>query len=266
MKNCLIVRWCFLWCLVCGMVAASATPPAEGADDGWSTIKGQIVWGGGDVPARKPLNVDKDKDHCLEKGPVLDDDWVINKDNKGIRWTFVWMAPEPGGSKTLPIHPSLKEIKEKTVTLDQPCCAFVPHCLAVRVGQEVAVKNSAPIPHNVNWGGIANTGANQLLPPKTELVLKDLKAEKLPMRVACNIHGWMRARIGVFDHPYFAITDENGNFEIKLAPAGNYRLKVYHESVGWRGGAAGRDGDKVTVKSGEVTDLGKIDLKPKYDD
>ena len=65
----------------------------------------------------------------------------------------------------------------------------------------------------------------------------------------------------VFDHPYFAVTDENGNFEIKLAPAGEYRLRSRHDT-GWRGGAAGKAGEKVTIKGGAVTDLGKLDMKP----
>ena len=37
----------------------------------------------------------------------------------------------------------------------------------------------------------------------------------LPVSVSCSIHPWMKARVFCFAHPYFAITDENGNFEIK---------------------------------------------------
>jgi hypothetical protein len=75
----------------------------------------------------------------------------------------------------------------------------------------------------------------------------------------------MSARLAVYDHPYFAITDADGKFEIKNAPAGNYRLKVYHESVGWRGGAAGANGEKITIKPG-ANDLGALKLKEKYED
>jgi hypothetical protein len=70
--------------------------------------------------------------------------------------------------------------------------------------------------------------------------------------------GWVR----VFDNPYFAVTDADGNFEIKDAPAGTYRLMIWQESIGYRGGAAGRDGTPVTIKAGAVTDVGPFDVKP----
>ena len=92
--------------------------------------------------------------------------------------------------KMLPIHPSLQDVKEKKVTLDQPMCAFVPHCLAIREGQDLEVKNSAPIPHNVNWSGnpIKNPGGNILIPAGGAFVIQNLKADRFPLMVSCNIH------------------------------------------------------------------------------
>src|ERR1700737_4294583 len=101
---------------------------------------------------------------------------------------------------------------------------FEPHALAMQEGQTLVVKNSASIAHNVNWQGLLNGGGNQLLPPNSEHEITDLVADKLPLLVKCNIHPWMSARVGVFAHPYFAVSDKDGNFEIKLAPAGTYRL------------------------------------------
>ncbi len=245
---------------------AELAPADDDRNSGeWGTIKGQIVWGGNGIPVPKPLNVDKDQDHCLSKGPILSEEWVINKDNKGVRWTFVWLAPEPKSAKKLPIHPSLKEIKVKEVEIDQPCCAFVPHALGMREGQVLVAKNSAPkTAHNVHWLGNpqTNPGGNQSVPAGKSYRIEGLKADKLPLLINCDIHGWMKARVGVFDHPYFAVTDENGNFEIKLAPAGDWRLKIYHDAIGWRNGAAGRDGEKISIKAGETTDVGKLDVKP----
>lgn len=236
------------------------------AADDWGGIKGRIVWGGDGEPKLNPITVDKDQDHCLSKGPIPNQDWVVNKENKGIRWTYVWLAPEPDPAdpkKKLPIHPSLKAIKEKEVVLDQPCCMFEPHALAIREGQILIAKNSAPIAHNIRWtGGLKNAGGNLIIPAKGEHVIKDLRADRIPVTVACDIHKWMKAWVRVFDHPYFAVTDENGNFEIKNAPAGPCRLIVWHESVGWRGGKEGRNGERITIKAGETSDMGKLDLKP----
>ena len=121
--------------------------------------------------------------------------------------------------------------------------------------------------HNVNWAGnpLKNPGGNVLLPPDSSHAIDDLKADRLPIKVTCNIHPWMNAWVGVFDHPYFAVTDADGKFQIPLAPAGNYRLVVWQESIGYRGGSKGRNGIPITIKGGEETDLGKLDLKSKYD-
>jgi hypothetical protein len=250
--------------LVSGFSLLLLFPNSAPAADGWGTIKGQIVWDGGAIPEPKTIDVNKDQEHCLGKGPIKSEDWVINKENKGVRWTFVWLAQEPSNKTPLPIHPTLKDIPNKEVEMDQPLCAFVPHCLAMREGQVLVAKNSAPIAHNVNWTGnpTKNPGGNNIIPAGGSFKIEGLKADKYPLIIACNIHPWMKARVGVFDHPYFAVTDENGNFEIKLAPAGEYRLKVYLDAIGWRGGAKGRDGEKITIKAGETTDVGKLGIKP----
>src|SRR5208337_3952954 len=185
--------------------------------------------------------------------------------NKGMRWIFVWLTTDPKGAvKALPIHPALLNINAKEVEIDQPCCMFVPHALAMREGQVLVAKNSSTIPHNTNYSGnpLKNPGGNPLLPPMASVQIQNLKAdEKFPITVQCNIHGWMKAYVRVFDHPYFAVTDENGKFEIKQAPKGDWRLKVWGDN-GWLGGAAGRDGQPITVKGGEVTDLGQLQWKP----
>ena len=229
--------------------------------DGWGTLKGRIVWDG-DLPMIETIKVDKDLEHCLSKGDIKSDQWVIGKD-KGIRWVLVWLIPDPAsGVKTLPIHPALKQPKEKTVILDQPCCMFIPHVLAVREGQELVVKNSAPVAHNVNWTGhpLSNPSGNVLIPAGKEYTITGLKGQRLPMPVACNIHPWMRSHVGIYNHPYFAVTDENGGFEIKDAPAGKHRLMIWHES-GYLGGSSGSKGKEVEVKPGSTTDLGNITWK-----
>jgi hypothetical protein len=240
--------------------AAGAT-----ADDpaGWGTVKGHIVWGGPNIPQQKPIaDVGKsnDKNHCLSKGPILDEDWVVNPKNKGICWTFVWLMDKNGPTAPLPIHPDLQPIKQKEVVMDQPCCKFVPHALGMREGQILVAKNSAPVPHNYKWTGspIAGIGGNVLIPPNGSFKIVKLKADRLPIAINCNIHSWMRGWVRVFNHPYFAVTDENGAFELNKAPAGEYRLVVWHESAGWLGGRAGKNGQPITIKPGGTTDTGNL--------
>lgn len=236
--------------------------------EGWGTIKGQVVWDGGDVPKPVVLNVDKDKDHCLSKGPITKEEYVVNPENKGVKWVAVYLMSVDGPAKDIPVHPALKAIKKPVVDLDQPCCKFEPHVLALRQGQTLRVKNSAPIAHNVNiTGGAKGPNQNQILPPGGKLELKDIVARPTPINVACNIHGWMGGKIFVLKNPYFAVTDEDGKFEIKNAPAGEYRLVAWHEGMGWVLGdeKPSKQGKKITIKDGGTTDLDKIPLKPSKD-
>jgi hypothetical protein len=234
--------------------------------EGWGTLKGQVVWDG-DVPEPVKLTVNKDEGHCLSKGPILKEENVVNPKNKGVRWTIVYLINEEGFNKDVPVHPSLKDIKNKVVEVDQPCCKFEPHLLALREGQTLVVKNSSPIAHNVNiTGGAKGPNDNQILPPGGQLRV-DAKARPLPMNIACNIHGWMTGKVFVLKNPYFAVTDENGNFEIKNAPAGTYRVVGWQEGMGWVLGDAkpNKNGKKITIKADGVTDLGKIPVKPSAD-
>ena len=228
----------------------------------WSDLKGRIIWGDKNIPGRKPIDAIKthqDKNHCLSKGAVLDEEWVVNAKNKGLKWTFVWLQAKD--KSPLPIHPDLNNIKQKQVVMDQPCCMFVPHALGMRQGQILLAKNSAPIPHNFKYTTGDGTGGNPLLPPKGSFAIKGLEADPFPVIVNCGIHPWMKAWIRVFDHPYFAVTDENGAFAIPKAPAGNYQLMIWHGSGGWSGGAAGRNGQPIVIKGGGETDLGNLEYK-----
>jgi hypothetical protein len=244
-------------------VTVAAT--ALAADDNWGTITGQVVWQG-KAPPNPEVNITNDKDHCASKGPILRNDLIVNKKNNGVRWTLVWLAPvkdfkDP--DKVPPIHPSLAKVPAK-VEIDQPVCIFVPRMTAMREGSELVFKNSAPVPHNVSVNG-APLGPtdNKLLPAKTGiLAFKDVKARFMPFSYSCSIHPWMKGWIGVFKHPYTAVTDEDGKFEIKNAPVGNWRLILWHEKVGWVVFKNTNDiGKVIAVKPKGKTDAGKIEMK-----
>jgi plastocyanin len=223
--------------------------------EGWGNVKGQVVWAGDKLPERAPLKVDKDQDACLVKGPLLDQKYVVDKDSKGVEFTVVWLAPAKGA---LPIKPELKDAKPKKHELDQPTCQFEPHVMAIREGDEIVAKNTAKVPHNINVvGGTLGPNLNQIIAPGKDLDIKDFKASSTPVSVSCTIHGWMKGYIRVFKHPYFAVTDAKGNFEIKDAPAGTWRLIAWQDE-GW---VNGKDGQEITIKPGD-TATAKIELKP----
>ncbi|MFO0863618.1 MAG: hypothetical protein U0744_02980 [Gemmataceae bacterium] len=249
------------------LVAVFAMPAA--AQDSWGTIRGQILWGGKDIPKADVFNIGKnpDKDFCLSKGAVDNETWVVDPKTKGLRDVFVWLAPKDAKDKTarLPIHPKLKAVPADAASMDQPVCSFIPHALALRHGQSLLALNSSGIGHNFRYVGSPNVPANSgnlLIPAGKQVEIKNLAADRLPIRVSCSVHPWMDAWIRVFDHPYFAVTDAQGSFQIKDAPVGEFRLLIWHGSGGWLGGAEGRTGRAIEVKA--TTDLGKIEYPPPF--
>ncbi len=239
--------------LVCSALAATivlATASAAGAQ--WATVKGQVVFPADKaIPKRAPLNVTQDKDHCLSKGDILDESVIVNPKNKGVKNVVVFLRPDDTDPKSeFPkdkIHPDDAKRKPAEVAIDQPCCMFVNRVTVARVGDTLLVKNSAPVAHNFFWDS-GNNGAHNVTVPKMESwkMPAALVKENPPIQYKCTIHGWMTGYVRIFDHPYYTVTDENGNFEIKNAPAGKFRIVFWHEN-GVRGGAKGRFGDPIEI-------------------
>jgi len=257
------------------LFAASAVPA-----QGWGSVKGQVVWTGS-VPKARPANVTADKAHCTANGDLILDDLVIDSKNNGVKNVMVWLAAAPGG--TLPIKPELMGVPKDPVVIDQPQCAFVPRVVALRSGQTLIVKNSSPVAHSaqlfgtdVKDGAPVNGQINLSVVAGGQITRegdKALKAEKRPIMLGCAIHGFMHGMIGVFDHPYFAVTKDDGTFEIKDAPAGEYRIFLRQEVCGWlhtprvtdkATSSGGSFGQPITIPAGQALDLGKIECKPDY--
>jgi hypothetical protein len=148
----------------------------------------------------------------------------------------------PPGDQYFKLEKADLEVKE--AVLDQPHCAFVPHVLAIfpsyndgkaqkPTGQKLVVKNSAPNPHNTKWeGGARNRGDNKTVPAGSEIDITNLKPSDQPITFKCDMHTWMNAYVRAFDHPFVAISDKDGNFEIKNVPAGtDVRIMYWHPSM-----------------------------------
>jgi len=252
------MRLSFAAAVLAALALVAGAPPARAQ----GTLKGQVVYGEDKAPEPKEINVDKDQAHCLGKGKLYDQTWVVDKDSKGVRWVFIWLLDDkgnalPGGAAAAP---------EKKVSIDQPRCLFEPRVVALRKGQVLEVNNSAEVAHNVNWagGGVGQDNGNVILPSKAKHEIANFKPTKsAPVLVSCNIHGWMKGYIRIFDHPYYAVTDKEGKFEIKGVPAGTWNVVVWHEGSGWGTGDSKGSKKQVTVKGD--TDLGKIAIVPAKD-
>jgi hypothetical protein len=247
-------------------VAVFAIAQPARAED-WAAIKGRIVFDG-DPPKQAPIPAaaaTQDKATCLKDKSLLTEEWVVDPKSKGIRDIFVWLAPDVDDRKApfdvKKIHEKLLPLKEKNVTIEQPCCRFIPHGLIARAGQTLTIDGSPAIAHNAKYESGENGAGNPIIPAGGKFVLPNpLKADPGLMIINCNIHPWMKSVVKVVDHPYYAVTNEKGEFVIELAPVGKFRLYIQHPDNGYLGGAKGRFGQPITVNA-KGTDLGTIKWK-----
>jgi hypothetical protein len=228
----------------------------------YGTIKGRLVWGGDQVPPVKVLEEKgkalKDPNVCATSQPIMSRELVVDPESKGVSYAFAYISRPKGTNPE-----AIKELvaKQPKVELDQKNCEFLPYLVPMYQEQTLIVKASDPgINHNVRVNAFTNPGLNQNLPPGGTLPL-NLVAERLPIKLNCDIHPWMKAYVMVYDHPFFTTTGKDGRFEIKGVPAGTQNLVIWQESVGYASPGAGR-GLPVTVTPGEATDVGEIKLDP----
>ena len=250
-----------------GLVLAISTT-AQAQD--WSTIKGQVVLKNSPKPEK--IDVTNDKAHCLAKGPLLSTLYSVNAKNDGFRNVVVWLRiddrSKDNRKASFPVEkikPALAKVAPVVHVIDQPCCQFEPRVVAARTGDKLVVKNSAPVGHNIKMDGTGDLSFNVNLPAggKHEVGVGSV-GEFSPISYACTVHPWMNGRLRIFDHPYFAVTDNDGKFEIKDAPVGKWSLVVWHQE-GFHKGTPGSYGTSIEVK-GAVTEIPAVEfefVKPK---
>jgi hypothetical protein len=203
--------------------------------------------------------------------------WHIGADN-GVSDAVVWIQPPEG--YYFEVDKANKTWPDK-VELSQPHCAFIPHInwampmvpdaqnpkKMIPSGQEFLVSNLAKVSHNTVWKtetGPSNSGEEGVIPAGTgaKKVSSSLKAGKDPglVHFSCNIHNWMDAYIWVFDHPYVAITDKDGNYEIKNVPVGSkVRVVGWHEKADYL--APGKKGEEMMLNDGANEKNFEVEVK-----
>jgi plastocyanin len=223
----------------------------------------------GKAPTMEKLKPNKDTAVCAnpKNPPLLDEAFVVGKDG-GVKNVLVFLVPEKGSK--IEAHESYNEDAKATVELDNKNCQFVPHVVTVRTSQTLTLKNSDPIGHNSKLDFLANSPQNPIIPGNGEFLIKatDItKPEKRATPVSCSIHPWMTAWVLVQDHPYMAVSDENGVVEIKNLPVGKHTFQVWQEQVGNVNPVGAKQKFtkgkvEIEIKAGE-NDLGELKVKPK---
>ena len=119
----------------------------------------------------------------------------------------------------------------QAVELDQDGCIYHPHVLGLRAGQTLTIRNSDGILHNINARPDNQRGFN-ISQPTNMTTERTFSRPEVMIPVQCDVHGWMEAYIGVSEHPYFAVTGEDGTFSIPNLPPGDYTVEAWHEEYG----------------------------------
>ena len=211
-----------------GPGAASTAPGARGANDPGAAqhVRGTIRVEGELAPRRPLVPVvgnSLETRHLTD--PIPDESVVVGPDG-GLANCIVFPENLPAGLPPTPVP------DEPAVLLVQRL-QFTPHAMIVRRGQRIQMTNQDPVVINVHDMPYTNAPIGSVLAPKGSLERYYDEAEKLPVRIKSDIHPWMSAWVLPLDHPWAAVTDEHGRFELPELPPGEYTFKVWHEKAGY---------------------------------
>lgn len=187
---------------------ASAQPAIEGA-----------IKFSGPPPVLPQLDVTRDHEYC---GQHKANETVLVSKEGGLANVVISVEGAPKGTA-----------KPAEVIVANEQCRFNPHVSAAMVGSTLVVQSRDSIMHNTHvYLSDGSTFFNIAFPFKGGQIKKPL-AKPGVMNFKCDVgHVWMSAYVHIFAHPFFAVSDANGNFRIEGLPTGQYTLKAWHEKFG----------------------------------
>ena len=189
------------------------------------TVKGKILFEG-QAPAPKEISV-KGNPECAvlhPGGEITSEELVVN--HGALQNVFIYVKEGLDGY----LFPTPQE----PVTIQNKNCVYVPHVTGVMAGQPVVFLNQDSTLHNIHSYPKNSKAFNLGLPLVGMKKTKKFDAPELMVPLKCDVHPWMQGYIGVLSHPYFAVSDANGQFELKNLPPGEYTVEAWHEKLGVR--------------------------------
>ena len=187
-----------------------------------ATVTGRVLFDGS--PGENP-KIDMSADpvcRSLHESGVFDERVIVNA-NGTLKNVFVYV--KEGLEKT-----SLAPAGE--VVLDQKGCSYHPRIQGMQAGQTLTILNSDSTLHNVHAFAKNNKEFNLGMPLQGMKLEKTFSNPEVMVKMKCDVHPWMTGYIGVVDHPFFAVTNEEGVFEVENLPPGEYTFEAWHETYG----------------------------------
>ena len=185
------------------------------------TISGTVKWSGPAAPRMEAV-INKDAEVCdPEAHKTRNLERLIVSPDGGVANTIVYLKNVSSGKEM-----SLPEARQ---TLDQKHCQYVPHILLIPQSGPLALRSSDHVLHTVHSEGAASF--NLAFPFTDHVTKQNLNMAGL-INLKCNGgHSWMNAEVMVVSHPYYAVTGEDGRFDLTDVPPGEYQIVAWHE--GW---------------------------------
>ncbi len=203
--------------------SAPVTPGEATQAMSGATVSGSVAFTG-TKPTPKKISMTADAYCKTQHASGVDSEEVVVNPNGTLKNVYVYVKSGLGDKKFPP--------SATPVVFDQHGCTYTPHVLAVQVGQEILVRNSDTVLHNVNARPKSNKGFNFGQPVQGMESKKVFDKAEVMIPVKCDVHPWMAAYIGVQDHPFAAVSGDDGSFSLKGLPAGTYTVEAWHEKYG----------------------------------
>ena len=203
-----------------------------------SALEGRAVYQGSEIPKPTRIRNTTDPEHCGTAHSL--EDVLISAEHGGIQNVVVSLAEVPMAEESHPVPSRLE--------LDNANCRFDPHVAVLTTGSILEATNSDRFFHSVHVYGLFNVNVG-LGPGQSKVIRTLSRPGRLVVR--CDVHGWMKSYLWVEDHPYHAVSAEDGSFRIENIPAGSYTLSAWHEVLG-------RQELTVALRPGEASRLNLV--------
>ncbi len=201
------------------------TPAAKSVFDPSTagTLKGKVSFGGV-VPAPQAIPIQGNPEcAAFHPGGKIASEELLTSEG-GLQNVFVYIKEGLEGQHF--------DAPSDPVTLSNKKCVYVPHVSGAQVGQPVVLLNEDPTLHNIHSYAKTMKPWNLGLPFQGMKQIKKFESAEVMVTLKCDVHPWMIGYVGVLPHPYFAVTNSKGEFEIKNLPPGDYAVEAWHEKLG----------------------------------